>query len=137
VLTNSFESTDFRLVVTASRGAYQSLLKASPSAALFEWLPRPEVGLVTLHSKVASFGTCGPVVVGSANMDGMSSEHNSESVVVVEDAALRKRFDEMFEADIDKDAAQRVTEGTIGRTGPVARWAQRGVYRWGWTWLSR
>lgn len=137
VLTNSFESTDMRLVVTGSRGAYQSLLKTSPSAALFEWLPRPDQGLGTLHSKVASFGTCGPVVVGSANMDGLSSEHNSESVVVVEDAALRRRFDDMFEADIAQGAAQRVTEGTVNRTGPLVRWTQRGVYRWGWTWLSR
>ena len=137
VLTNSFESTDMRLVVTGSRGAYQSLLKTSPSAALFEWLPRPDQGLSTLHSKVASFGTCGPIIVGSANMDGLSSEHNSESVLVVEDAALRQRFDRMFDADIAQGSAQRVTEGTIGGTGPLVRWTQRGVYRWGWTWLSR
>ena len=134
VLTNSPESTDMGIVAVASRGIYDELLEVDPDAALFEWLPRE--GLNTLHSKVASFGTCGPVVVGSANMDGQSSEHNSESVVLVYDAGFREAFDQMFEADIAEGSADRLTAEELAQTSTMTRWYRRGVYRIGWFFLG-
>ena len=132
VVTNSRESSDIGIVVTASRGAFDLLLKTSPTAALFEWQPQP--GLHTMHSKVASFGRCGPVIVGSANLDGQSSEHNSESVVLVYDPEVREAFDAMFEADLV--ASRRITAAQIERTSWWVRWWRRGVYRLGWAFLG-
>jgi phosphatidylserine/phosphatidylglycerophosphate/cardiolipin synthase-like enzyme len=132
VLTNSPESTDMGIVATASRGAYHHLLDASPRAALFEWRPTP--GRTTLHSKVASFGTCGPVVIGSANLDGLSSLHNSESVVLIDDPTLRAEFDAMFAADL---AASTRLDPTAFSDAPVLeRWSRLGVYWLGWRFLG-
>lgn len=132
VVTNSRESSDMGIVVTASRGVFDLLLKTSPTAALFEWQPQP--GLATMHSKVASFGRCGPVIVGSANLDGQSTEHNSESVVVVYDDELRVAFDAMFEADLL--ASRRITAAQLSHTSWWVRWWRRGIYRLGWAFLD-
>lgn len=133
VLTNSAESTDMAVVFNASRGAYQRLLDASPRAALYEWTPTP--GLHTYHAKVASFGACGPVVVGSANLDGLSLERNSESVLIVEDPAFRAAFDQMYDSDLTH--AARVTEADVADTPAARRLQQRATLRLFWTWLSR
>ena len=135
ILTNSAESTDLRVVNLASRAVYARLLQTSPTAALFEWVPKQ--GLSTLHSKVASFGTCGPVIVGSFNLDGYSSEHNSESVVVVQDPTLRARFDQMMQEDLADGSARRVTSEDVSRTPAIIRWLQSMIYRHGWDLLSR
>lgn len=132
VLTNSPESTDTGIVVTASRGAYHHLLDVSPRAALFEW--RPSAGRTTLHSKVASFGACGPVVVGSANLDGLSSLHNSESVVLIDDPAFRAAFDAMFEADLA--ASTRIDPNAFAETPTLERWSRIMVYWIGWRFLA-
>ncbi|MDP2313775.1 MAG: phosphatidylserine/phosphatidylglycerophosphate/cardiolipin synthase family protein [Pseudomonadota bacterium] len=132
VLTNSPASTDIGIVTTASRGAYDTLLGASPRAALYEW--RPKLGLHTLHSKVASFGTCGPVIVGSANLDGLSSLNNSESVLVVTDPTLRATLDASF--DLDLGNADRITQADLAMTPGLVRWSQRGVYWIGWRFLA-
>lgn len=128
VITNSLASTDMGAVVAGSRGAFDVLLDASQSAALYEWQPKP--GLQTMHSKLASFGTCGPVIVGSANLDGLSSNHNSESVVMVSDPAVRAELDAMYDADLA--ASARITEEELARAGRLVRWSQRGVYWLAW-----
>jgi len=132
VITNSPESTDMGIVTTASRGAYHHLLDAAPHAALHEWAPQP--GRHTFHSKIASFGTCGPVIVGSANLDGLSSLHNSESVLLVRDAGLRAEMDAVFEADLA--ASRRLTADELAAIPTLTRWSQLGVYFLGWRFLG-
>jgi len=109
VLTNSPETNDIGVVSDAARFAYYALLSTNLIVALFERRPRPDLGESTLHSKVASFGTCGPVVIGSFNLDAQSALHNSEDVVVIEDDGLRAEFDAMYELDVRADRASRVT----------------------------
>jgi len=74
---------------------YHALLEVDPSAALYQRIARPDLGEVMLHCKVASFGTRGPVVIGSANLDAQSSDHNSESMLVIDDPEIRAQFDAM------------------------------------------
>ncbi len=135
IITNSEESVDAPFVVDASLFEYRRLLRVRPDAALYLWRVNTEDGEGTLHSKVASFGTCGPVIVGSANLDAQSSEHNSESVVLVRDPELRRAFDAMFDADLSPDSVDRVYLREIERQGFWQRLKQRGVYRLGWYWL--
>jgi cardiolipin synthase len=132
VVTNSAESTDIGLVAVASRGAFDLLLEVAPSAALYEWQPQP--GLGTLHAKVASFGRCGPVIIGSANLDGLSSEHNTESVVLIYDPELRSQFDAMYDADIE--ACERVTTEDVDASPWPTRIWRRSILRVGWQWLN-
>jgi cardiolipin synthase len=134
VVTNSAESTDMGIVSVASRGAYDMLLKADPTAALFEWRPDHDAGLATLHSKVASFGRCGPVIIGSANLDGLSSEHNTESVVLIYDPELRSQFDAMYEDDLE--SCDRVTPDEVERTPWATRVWRRSILRIGWQFLN-
>lgn len=135
VLTNSPESVDVPLVVDASRSAYARLARVSEHALLYEWIPVPAQGLNTLHAKTASFGSCGPVIIGSANLDGLSSERNSESVVMVRDPALRAAYDAATGVDFSPTCAQPVADQVLrGTTLPVRVW-RRFVYAAGWSWL--
>ncbi len=136
VVTNSEQSVDVPLVTTASRGVYERLLDVDPEVRLYEWRPQPELGRFTLHSKVASFGSCGPMIIGSANLDGLSSEHNSESVVLIDDPALRARFDAMMAADLAPGCVDRFTaEEAEDRPWLLGLW-RRLIYNVGWTWLE-
>ena len=135
VLTNSPESVDVPFVVDASRSAYAGLARVSEHALLYEWIPQPERGAFTMHAKTASFGTCGPVVIGSANLDGLSSERNSESVVMVRDPGLRADFDASLADDFSPACAAPVAEKVLeGSALPVRIW-RRFIYATGWTWL--
>ena len=136
VVTNSTASIDVPLIPAASRYQYCMLMRADRDASLYEWRHRPEVGEATLHSKAASFGHCGPVVIGSANLDGQSSEHNSESVVIIDDPELRAEFDAMFDQDISPEASTRITKEDLSRGGFLTWLRQWGVYRIGWYFLS-
>ena len=134
VLTNSPESVDVPLVTSASRDRYTHFLKQSAHAAMYEWVPQPERGWSTLHAKTASFGTCGPAIVGSANLDGQSSEHNSESVVMIRDADFRRDVDAMFDADFE--ASRRYTLDDVEATSGGTRFLQHLIYTLGWRWLD-
>lgn len=136
VITNSTESVDMWFVTSASRHEYRRLSRINPALGLYEWLPQPEEGWFTLHSKQAAFGSCGPVIVGSANLDAQSSEHNSESVVVVRDAQLRADFDQMFEADLGEGRVARVDPAELGRVGPIERLKELTIYTLMWYWLD-
>ncbi|MFT5686875.1 MAG: phosphatidylserine/phosphatidylglycerophosphate/cardiolipin synthase-like enzyme [Myxococcota bacterium] len=136
VVTNSTASIDVPLIPSASRYQYRLLMRADRDVSLYEWQHRPQAGEATLHTKAASFGHCGPVVIGSANLDGQSSEHNSESVVVIEDPALRAEFEAMFDVDITPVSATLITREELTRGGPLDWLKQWGVYRVGWYFLS-
>ena len=136
VVTNSAESIDVPLIPAASRFQYRLLMRADQKVQLYEWRHRPEVGEATLHNKAAAFGHCGPVVIGSANLDGQSSEHNSESVVVITDPTLRAEFDAMFDVDISPDSATLITWEELTRGGALDWLRQWGMYRIGWYFLS-
>ena len=135
VLTNSPETNDIAVVADASRFAYYAFLKLDAVVALFERRPRPDLGEHTLHSKVASFGRCGPVIVGSANLDAQSSEHNSEDILVIDDRELRAAFDAMYDADVAGDRAERITLDTL-RTNSAWDWVRQwGLHELAWYWL--
>ncbi len=134
VITNSSRSIDVPFVATASRAVYEELLKSGPQAALFEWEPRPRVGEETLHVKAASFGACGPVMVGSSNLDGLSTEHNSESVALISEAAFRRDFDTQFAMDVEQ--SRRIRQGEIESAPSIRRFLGRMVYRVGWYFLD-
>lgn len=126
IVTNSPLTNDIAVVADASRFAFYALLEEPGVAALYERKPREDIGENTLHAKVASFGSCGPVIVGSANLDSQSAEHNSESVVMVWDEALRTEFDRMYEQDIAADRVERITIEHARRSGTweqVRQWA--------------
>lgn len=135
VITNSDETNDIKVVAFASRFAFYALLQFEPTVALFERVPRPDLGEGTLHSKVASFGVRGPVIVGSANLDAQSSEHNTESVLLIYDDALRQRFDAMYDQDMASDRATRITREVIYRDSAWERVRQWSLYAVLWYWL--
>ena len=75
------------------------------------------------------------VVIGSANLDGQSGEHNSEGVLVIDDPTLRAQFDAMYDLDHAADRATRITRATFARDSTwteARRWA---VWQLGWYWL--
>lgn len=131
VLTNSRGSTDVSVVAAASLAAFEGLLRASPEAFFGRWQAAP--GAETLHSKVASFGACGPAVVGSANLDGLSAKHNSESVVLIRDPSFRADFDAMIAADLGR-AVPYTLDDAAERAWLARAWSGF-LYRAGWYWL--
>jgi cardiolipin synthase A/B len=136
VVTNSTESVDMWFVTSASRHEYRRLSRLNPDLGLYEWLPQPDQGWFTYHAKQASFGASGPVIVGSANLDAQSSEHNSESVVAVRDAQLRVAFDQMFAADLAEGRVTRVDAAALDRVGPIERVKELTIYTVLWYWLD-
>jgi phosphatidylserine/phosphatidylglycerophosphate/cardiolipin synthase-like enzyme len=135
IITNSAETVDAPFIVDASLFEFRRLLRIRPDAALYLWKINTEEGEIALHSKLASFGTCGPVVIGSANLDAQSTEHNSESVVMVRDPELRQAFDAMFDDDRDLESASRVNPDELARQGLWQRFKQASAYGFGWYWL--
>jgi len=135
VLSNSDETNDISVVADAGRAAYLAFLEIDGVLALFERLVRHDLGEGTLHSKVASFGTTGPIIVGSANLDAQSALHNSEGVLLIFDPAARAGFDAMFGADLTNDRATRVTRETVTKDTRWERFRQWGAEHVGWYWL--
>ena len=76
------------------------------------------------------------MIVGSANLDAQSSEHNSESVVAVRDAQLRADFDQMFDADLRDGRVARVDPAELGHVGPIERIKELTIYTFMWYWLD-
>lgn len=136
VITNSPESIDVWFVSTASRHAYRSLVRINPEAGLYEWRPQEDQGWFTFHAKQAAFGVCGPVIVGSANLDAQSSEHNTESVVAIRDPRLRAEFDAMFDQDLAAGRVKRLDAEDLERPGFIERVRQGMVYTFFWYMLD-
>jgi cardiolipin synthase len=133
VLTNSGGSVDVPFIASAAEAAFAGLRRVSPDARFFLWKPRP--GFQTLHSKVATFGHCGPVIVGSANLDGLSALHNSEAVVAIEDPGLREELEAALLADMAEERADPATDAAWEEKLFLARWWASTVYAVGWYWL--
>ena len=135
VISNSAQTTDAAPVMLGTRSSYYALLDAEPTSALYERIARPDLGEVMIHCKIASFGTRGPVIIGSANLDAQSAEHNSESVLVIEDLELRARFDAMFEVDFAPGHASRVTIESIQGNPAWKRVREWAMAQLAWYWL--
>jgi phosphatidylserine/phosphatidylglycerophosphate/cardiolipin synthase-like enzyme len=134
VLTNSSDSSDITIITDAGRYSARELMKTD-SFVLYERKPRPDLGEQMLHQKVASFGTHGPMVIGSANLDAQSFVHNGEAVVVVQDAELRKDFDAMVAKDIDPARARRIPRSELNAPSVVERLRQFSAGELAWYWL--
>jgi cardiolipin synthase len=130
LITNSQETMDVPFVAAASRAEFRQLLRLSPEAALFEWQVQPR--WETLHSKVAAFGECGPVIVGSSNLDGLSIQRNSESIVVIEDDQLRADFQRMFAQDLEHASQVGLEEL---KASPWVRAFEWMIVKFGWALL--
>ena len=135
VVISNLETNDTAPVAEATWFAYHAILDVDPGAALYQRIARPDLGEVMVHCKVASFGTRGPVIVGSANLDAQSGEHNSEGVLVIEDPALRARFDAMFATDLAPDRVARITLDTLAHDSTWQRLRRWAIWNLGWTWL--
>ncbi|HEY6035271.1 MAG TPA: phosphatidylserine/phosphatidylglycerophosphate/cardiolipin synthase family protein [Kofleriaceae bacterium] len=132
---SNLETNDTAPVAEGTWFVYHALLDVDPSAALYQRVARPDLGEVMIHCKVASFGTRGPVVIGSANLDGQSGEHNSEAVLVIDDPSLREQFDAMFDQDLAPDRATRVTRDMLEGDSTWTRFRQWAVFNLGKSWL--
>jgi cardiolipin synthase len=132
---SNLETNDTAPVAEGTWFVYRALLELDASAALYQRVARPDLGEVMVHCKVASFGTRGPVIVGSANLDAQSGEHNSEDVLVIEDGALRRQFDAMYEQDYAPDRAARVTVELLKQDSTWARFRQWAIFNLGGNWL--
>jgi phosphatidylserine/phosphatidylglycerophosphate/cardiolipin synthase-like enzyme len=132
---SNLETNDTAPVAEGTWFVYHALLDVDPSAALYQRVARPDLGEIMIHCKVASFGTRGPVVIGSANLDAQSGEHNSEAVLVIEDADLRAKFDAMFDQDFGPDRATRVTRDMLEHDSTWTRFRQWAVFNLGKSWL--
>jgi phosphatidylserine/phosphatidylglycerophosphate/cardiolipin synthase-like enzyme len=132
---SNLETNDTAPVAEGTWFVYHALLDVDPSAALYQRVARPDLGEVMIHCKVASFGTRGPVVIGSANLDAQSGEHNSEAVLVIYDPALRQRFDAMFEQDYAPDRATRVTRDMLEHDSTWRQFRHWAVFNLGKNWL--
>lgn len=106
ILTNSYETTDLRLLTDASRWYYWRLLKEAPNIRLYEAKPVPCEKVK--HQKVASFGTNGPIIIGSFNLDPRATYHNSEDIVVVDDPEAKKILDEALNRDFNNVHAEEI-----------------------------
>jgi phosphatidylserine/phosphatidylglycerophosphate/cardiolipin synthase-like enzyme len=136
---SNLETNDTAPVAEGTWFVYRALLELDASAALYQRLARPDLGEVMVHCKDASFGTRGPVIVGSANLDAQSGEHNgehnSEDVLVIEDGALRRQFDAMYEQDYAPDRAARVTVELLEQESTWTRFRQWAIFNLGGNWL--
>ncbi|MEO8553592.1 MAG: phosphatidylserine/phosphatidylglycerophosphate/cardiolipin synthase family protein [Kofleriaceae bacterium] len=132
---SNLETNDTAPVAEGTWFVYHALLDVDASAALYQRVARPDLGEVMVHCKVASFGTHGPVVIGSANLDAQSGEHNSEAVLVIEDPTLRHQFDAMFDQDYAPDRATRVTLEMLQQDSTWTRFRQWAVWNLGRSWL--
>lgn len=69
--------------------------------SFYEYRGSALAGTNCMHQKVASFGDHGPYIIGSSNLDEQSLHFNKEVVALIYDAQGRKKFDEMWERDVN------------------------------------
>ena len=85
----------------------------------------------SLHQKIARFGAKGPVLVGSANLDPLSANVNSEVVAVIDDARVGMQFDALINRQLREGNTQRVTAEDLRRDSWVVKaqgWVLRHVF---------
>jgi len=93
VMTNSRESNDAKPVADASRFFYDDL--AAAGVDIFE----KQGG--TLHAKTASFDGAYSIV-GSANLNSRSREHDAEIVLGIQDPSVAAQLDQRFEKGLEE-----------------------------------
>jgi cardiolipin synthase len=108
VMVPSAEASDMRLVQHAAHRNFQQLLDCG--VRIFEY------GRTLLHQKVMTIDGVW-CTVGSSNFDDRSFETNDEITVGFLDAALTRRLEEIFEADLahclELDAARWKKRGLV------------------------
>ena len=134
VITN-LETSDAAPVAEGTWFAYHALLDLNRATALYGRVARPDLGEVMIHCKVASFGTRGPVIIGSANLDAQSGEHNSEGVLLIDDPEFRAKFDAMYSNDYSSDRAQRITLERLEQDSSWRQLEQWAIWQLAWYWL--
>ncbi len=134
VLTNSSDTSDITIITDAGRYSARDLME-NDRFRLYERIPRPDIGEGMLHQKVASFGTSGPMLIGSANLDAQSFVHNGEAVIVVQDRKLRTAFDKMVETDLAPDRARRISSEELHSPTIMQRLRQFSAGELAWYWL--
>ena len=134
-VVSNLATNDTAPVAEGTWFVYHALLDIEPTVALYQRIARPDLGEVMIRCKVASFGTTGPVVIGSANLDAQSGEHNSEAILVIDDRTLRHQFDTMYDADIAPDRASRVTLETLQHDSTWDQFRRWAVWNLGRNWL--
>ena len=134
VVTNSYDSSDIGILTDAARYSARELFK-SERFRYYERIPRPDIGEVMLHHKVASFGKSGPVIIGSPNLDAQSFVHNGEALAVIENAVFRKLFDQMAAVDIAGDRARAIGRADLESVSLAARLRSFVAGELAWYWL--
>ena len=118
-LNNSHDVHDYfgKFMGFIAHGVMRRLIKACPdnSIRLYEWHSSSTDSLCSIHQKVTVFGDDGPVWIGSANLDTVSADRNHESVMLVQEDGVRKRFQEQFQQDMRRDNVQRISAKTLKR----------------------
>lgn len=135
VLTNSAESNDISVLSDAARYATLEIMKKTENFHLREWLPQTAEGEHTMHQKVASFGRYGVVAVGSFNLDAQSAVHNAEAILLIDDPALRERFDRMIERDLSSDRTRPVRKDDRESEPVLKRIRSFLTHKLAWYWL--
>ena len=101
VMTNSRESNDAKPVADAARFYYDDL--AAAGVQIFE----KQGG--TLHSKTASFDGAYSIV-GSANLNARSREHDAEIVLATPDPGVAAQLEQRFETGLEETVPVTMTE---------------------------
>jgi cardiolipin synthase A/B len=101
VMTNSRESTDTKPVADASRFYYDDLVAAGVEVH--------EKSGGTLHSKTAAFDGAYSIV-GSANLNSRSREHDAEIVLAVQDPGVAQQLEQRFDQGLDESDAVTMKE---------------------------
>ena len=117
ILCNSPRSHDMLSRVTGigTLSLLRLLFSHCPQESLKIWLwgSDASLNLCAMHQKTALFGRCGPVLVGSANMDAVSERSNYESVLLSDDAQLRSDFLAAFWQDVARPNVRRIRKADV------------------------
>ena len=135
VLTNSIESNNHPILSVASNYAALEIMKETDQFYLYEWIPRPRAGEQTMHQKLASFGHNGPVIIGSFNLDAQSAIHNTESVVLIDDLALRQEIDQLTDTYLSPLYSKQILRNDL-ETQPILNQIHSFLtHEFAWYWL--
>jgi cardiolipin synthase C len=97
ILSNSVETNDLPATSTMSRILYKQILENSPNIRVYEWGGDKVLGNGegTMHAKMMLVDQQ-LAIIGSYNLDPRSHWLNSESVAVIDSAALTKRYRDLY-----------------------------------------
>jgi len=88
-----------------------------------------------MHQKLASFGHNGPVIIGSFNLDAQSAIHNTESVVLIDDLALRQEIDQLTDTYLSPLYSKQILRNDL-ETQPILNQIHSFLtHEFAWYWL--